>query len=244
VPEVVVASFNAHWGRGPRSHDFEPFDLVGACRRLAADVLVLQEAWAPDDGPAQTDQVADSLGYEIAATVPMARISFDPEPAIDARGGDPADGGEGSWNLALLSRFPVRGCEVVGLPQLPPDPVSRSLLIADLDLDGVPLTVCGAHLPHLEFGAPLIAPHLRRALPATDQPAVLAGDMNMWGWTIDAMTPAGWRRVVRGRTYPAHRPLAGIDHVLVTPKVEDLFGEVVALDGSDHLPVRAVVAVN
>ncbi len=44
--------------------------------------------------------------------------------------------------------------------------------------------------------------------------------MNMWGWTIAAMTPEGWRRVVQGKTWPAHRPTHQIDHILVTPSVE------------------------
>jgi endonuclease/exonuclease/phosphatase family metal-dependent hydrolase len=243
VPELALASFNVHWGRGPRRGGFVPFDIVAACDQLDADVLVLQEAWIPDEGPGTTDEVAAALGYEVVATVPMARMTLEPEVTIDARGGDPADGGIGSWSLAVLSRLPARDTTVRPLrPQLPPDPVSRALVVTEVDVDGSSLAVCGGHLPHLEFGAPLITGTLRAALPPADRPAVFAGDMNMWGWTIDLMSPPGWRRALRGgRTWPSHRPLFQIDHVLVTESVGVLRAEVVDAGDSDHLPVRAVL---
>ena len=44
---LTLATFNVHmgvdgWGR--------PFDVVGECAPLDADVLVMQESWEPDDG--------------------------------------------------------------------------------------------------------------------------------------------------------------------------------------------------
>ena len=80
---------------------------------------------------------------------------------------------------------------------------ARVLLHAEIDVDGTNLTVVATHFSHLEFGSPLQTRALRRGLPPADRPAALVGDMNMWGWTIDAMTPPGWRRVVRGKTWPA-----------------------------------------
>jgi endonuclease/exonuclease/phosphatase family metal-dependent hydrolase len=243
VPELSVASFNVHWGRGFGRHGFEPFDVVQTCAQLDADVLVLAEAFHPDGGTAQHDEVAAALGYQVAGWAPMGRVATSPSPKVVARGGDPAAGGDGTWNLAVLSRPPVRSCRVDHLPQLFLDPVRRPLVVAELDVSGTALTVCGAHLPHLEFGAPLITPWLRRALPSADAPAVLAGDMNMWGWVIGAMTHRSWRRTVRGRTFPAHRPLVGIDHILVTPQIGVTRAEVVPLQGSDHLPVRALLSL-
>src|SRR5271154_1110815 len=69
---TVVASFNLHagvdgWGR--------PFDVLGAAHRLAADVLVLQECFSPDGGPAHTATIADALGYRvIEVTLHRGRI--------------------------------------------------------------------------------------------------------------------------------------------------------------------------
>src|SRR5579863_8777313 len=69
MPPVVVASYNVHggvdgWGR--------PFDVVGACRRLDADVLVLQECWSPDGDASLAARVAAALGYR-AEELPFAR---------------------------------------------------------------------------------------------------------------------------------------------------------------------------
>ncbi len=110
-------------------------------------------------------------------------------------------------------------------------------------MDGTNLTVAAVHFSHLEFGAPLHTRALRRALPTTDRPAAFVGDMNMWGWTISAMVPKGWRRVVKGKTWPSHRPKHQIDHVLVTPTVEVVSGEVLPDLGSDHRAVRVRLRV-
>jgi len=67
---------------------------------------------------------------------------------------------------------------------------------------------------------------------------VIAGDLNMPGpatWTAGH----GYRRVVRGPTFPAHRPLIQIDHLLAGPGVRAEAAEVLPGVGSDHLPVRA-----
>ncbi len=117
------------------------------------------------------------------------------------------------------------------------------LLHAEIDVDGTNLTVVSTHFSHLEFGAVLQTRALRRGLPPVDRPAVLVGDMNMWGWTISAMAPRGWRRAVRGKTWPSTHPSHQIDHLLVTPSVEVVRGEVLPDLGSDHLAIRARLRV-
>lgn len=240
MSDLTVGSFNLHWGRGRRATGWEPFDVIGACRELDADVLVLQESWAPDRGQADHERVAEALGMRVAADVGMARLSFEPRPKLHGRSGD---GGDGGWRMAVLSRLPVTASRTTPLPHLWPDPVDRAVHEVEVDADGHTVTVCGVHLPHLEFGAPLITPALRRALPPADRPAVLLGDMNMWGWCISAMAPRGWRRAGSGRTWPAHRPHSRIDHVLVTSAVEVLAAETLPDLGSDHRPIRAHLRV-
>ena len=80
---------------------------------------------------------------------------------------------------------------------------------------------------------------LRSALPGPAEPGALAGDMNMWGWCASRLAGPGWRRAVRGRTYPAHRPHSQTDHILVNPSVEVVASDVVPQVMSDHRPVRA-----
>lgn len=243
MPEVVVASFNVHWGRGLPRDGYPPFDVAATCGGLGADVLVVQEAWVPDQGRSDVEAIAEATGLEVVATAPMARITLGERVEVVARGGDPTAGGEGAWTLAVLSRHPVRSTETVSLPDLRFDKVARPLVVSDLDIAGAPLTIVAAHLPHLQVGSLLLTPRLRAVLPAVDRAAVLAGDMNMWSPFIVGMTPRGWRRAVRGRTWPSPRPHSQIDHLLVTPSVRVLGGEVVEVVASDHRPVRARLAL-
>jgi endonuclease/exonuclease/phosphatase family metal-dependent hydrolase len=166
-----------------------------------------------------------------------------PRPRLLARAVEGERAGDGCWSLALITRKPIRASRTIDIWQLPLDPWRRCLLRAELDIDGTNLNVVGTHFAHLEVGSPLQSRALRRGLPPADRPGILVGDMNMWGWTIDAMTPSGWRRAVRGKTWPAPRPRHQIDHLLVTPSVEVVRGEVLADVGSDHLPIRARLRV-
>jgi endonuclease/exonuclease/phosphatase family metal-dependent hydrolase len=242
VPELTIASFNVHWGLGTRRDGFPAFDVTAACRSFEADVIVLQESWSPDGEVAQHDQVAEALDMRCVA-VPMARSVIGPKPDLVGRAGAEGSPGDGDWCLALLSQKPIRSTRTIELPQLFLDPSSRVLLQAEIDVDGTNLTVVATHFPHLEFGSPLQTRALRRGLPPEDRPAVLVGDMNMWGWTISAMTPRGWRSAVRGKTWRSTHPRHQIDHLLVTRSVEVVRGEVLPDLGSDHLPIRARLRV-
>jgi endonuclease/exonuclease/phosphatase family metal-dependent hydrolase len=242
VPELTVVSFNVHWGLGDRRDGWPPFDVVEECRPFEADVIVLQETWAPDGQPAQHDEVAAALGMDVLS-VPLSRSDVEPKPTVVSRADPDRAKGSGDWCLALLTRKPIRTSRVVPLPQLRVDPSSRVLLEVEIDVDGTNLAVVGTHFSHLEFGSLLHTLPLRRGLPPTDRPAVLIGDMNMWGWTIAAMAPRGWRRAVKGKTWPARKPHHQIDHVLVTPGVEVVHGEVLPSSVSDHRPIRARLRV-
>jgi endonuclease/exonuclease/phosphatase family metal-dependent hydrolase len=65
--------------------------------------------------------------------------------------------------------------------------------------------------------------------------------MNLWGPPVSLLLP-GWRRAVRGRTWPSWRPHSQPDHVLVTSVVRVIDGAVVRTGNSDHLAVRAHLA--
>jgi endonuclease/exonuclease/phosphatase family metal-dependent hydrolase len=237
VPDLTVASYNLHWGRGPKGDGNPPFDVIEACRALDADVLVLQESWGPPGGAADHERVADALGMEVAVAVSMAHSDLEPHPHVRPR--SDSGRGAGTWGVAMLSRLAVDGTRAERLPDLRFDGVRRTLLVADVLVGSTSLTVLGTHMAHLHAGVALHTRALRRALPPTDRPAVLVGDLNMWGWCIDRMTPRGWRRTVKGKTYPSSRPHSQIDHLLVTPPVEVLSAEVLPDLGSDHLPIRA-----
>ena len=241
MSELTLGSFNLHMGRGPGGHAAPFYDVVTAAKEVDTDVLVLQEAWVPDGEPGQLGEIADALDYEVASAYAIARAECHDQVRLIAREG-PA--GTGDWMIAVLSRLPVLDADVATVgPQLPRDPARRALVRATVDVDGTPVRVCGTHLPLLKDPVWRLAPALRAALPAADTPGVLAGDMNMWSWAIDRLAPPGWRRAVRGRTYPSPRPHSQTDHILVTPPVTVVSAEVVPQVMSDHRPVRARLRV-
>ncbi len=74
---LTVASLNLHAGVDDRN---VPFDVVGACALLDADVVVLQEVWWPHGGPSQADDIGRALGYDVSWTSFGTGRRF-PEPA-------------------------------------------------------------------------------------------------------------------------------------------------------------------
>jgi endonuclease/exonuclease/phosphatase family metal-dependent hydrolase len=260
-----VASFNVHmgvdgWGR--------PFDLVEECRALDADVLVLQEAWTPDDGTVGTAAlVASSLGYDIVAEAPLAHarlyapvdtatrrwapvlgqvrktLRLDEEKFKVPAGSRDRPARTGRWGVAVLSRVPCRGAEVVSLGKLRRDPARRAVIRCTTDLGGRELRIHGTHMSHITHLSPAQYRRLARLLPPLDHPALLAGDMNMWGPPASSFF-RGWRRAVIGRTWPAHRPHSQLDHVLVTPAVRVVAARVADATGSDHRPVVVTLAID
>ncbi len=159
---VVVASYNVHggvdgWGR--------TFDELDACRRIDADVLMLQESWAPDGGEPMAERVARALGYHaIELTFARGRILAAPDDAsprwgprmwspslhglrLDRRRDRAKRRGDaphprrpasvrGTWSIAVLSRLPVTGSHTVDLGKLPTDPARRGAIVVDLDTGG------------------------------------------------------------------------------------------------------------
>ncbi len=263
--DVVVASFNVHagvdgWGR--------PWDVVEGVRALDADVVVLQEVWSPAGGPSTAQAIGSSLGYRVFEH-PLARgRRAAPHPgadhrwmrSVDWRGEGHAlylnserplpgrvvrsdrfgEAEPGSWGIAVLSRLPVLSHRVIELGRLPRDRVTRAAIVLQVDVGGRPLTVIGTHMSHLTYGSPaqfLRLQRLLRDLPG-DQASVLAGDMNLWGPPTSAFF-GGWRRIVRGRTWPSWRPHSQIDHILVRGPVAGVGATVMPACGSDHLAVRA-----
>ena len=144
----------------------------------------------------------------------------------------------GSWELAVLHRPLAVSTKVVPLPQLRRDVAARQVALVELETPDGPFTVCGTHLAHLSQGSPLQIRALSRILADIDGPAALLGDMNCFGPPLAAALP-GWRRAVRGRSWPTWRPVVQPDHILVNTAVRATSGEVVRVGDSDHYPVRA-----
>lgn len=260
----MLGTFNIHagvdgWGRS--------FDTVAACRAIDADVLVLEETWSPEDGPGIAQQIADAMGYTVREeTLAGGRLAVPhPEagdrwmPSLDWRGASHAiyldseralgprittsvryqTAQRGRWGIAVLSRLPITDSHVVDLGRLPRDRARRLAIVVAVQAGTASVTVAGTHMSHITYGAPrqylVLRRHLRLAVG--EGPAVLAGDMNLWGPPVVALLP-GWRRALRGKTWPAWRPHSHVDHVLVHGGLRVVEAEVLPMAGSDHRPVR------
>ncbi|MGH8988853.1 MAG: endonuclease/exonuclease/phosphatase family protein [Acidimicrobiales bacterium] len=264
-----VATFNAHagvdgWGR--------PYDVVAACRLIDADVLVLEENWAPTEGPSLAARVAGALGYEMREHALAGGRLAGPHPRADAhwmrshdwRGRSHAifldserpfsrqvvcstrfaRAAPGNWGISVLSRLPITATELVELGRLARDRARRAALVVTVGAEA-PVTVVGTHMSHLTYGAPKQFVQLARAIEGMvgRGPAVLAGDMNLWGPPVGVLLPR-WQRTVRAKTWPAWRPHSQVDHVLVRGPLTLLHGEALEAVGSDHRPVRVTLGIS
>jgi endonuclease/exonuclease/phosphatase family metal-dependent hydrolase len=231
--EFTLVSFNTHYGLLPLRDDCDPYDLLGALTRLGEpDVFVIQEVWRPDGQTGVIDEFAAVHGYA-RHDLEFARATITKRwPHIDADG-------EGTVGLAILTRIPARAIAALRLGPTIGDhiPLRRALHV-ELDVDGTGIDLIGVHLTsRLPHGPPLQLRRLARALPPPDRPAIVAGDCNFWGPPVQGMLP-GFRRAVRGRTWPAPRPHSQIDHVLLRGGIDVDAAEVLGPVGSDHRPVR------
>jgi endonuclease/exonuclease/phosphatase family metal-dependent hydrolase len=266
-----VASFNLHAGVDGLGR---PFDVVQACRTIDADVLALQETWAPAGGRALAEEVGAALGYTVvehalaagrrAQTDPLARepramvsaltrrrfaFLLDtelPAPRRVARAPGYRSARSGTWGIALLSRVPIVRTRLIDFGRLPRDPARRAALAVTLECSGRRVVVVGTHMSHILYASHRhfvqLSQALDEALGDAGGSGVLLGDMNMWGPAVNRFFPH-WRRAVRGATWPSWWPHSQLDHVLVSPEVGVLHGEVVRVGGSDHLPIRARLAL-
>jgi endonuclease/exonuclease/phosphatase family metal-dependent hydrolase len=262
---IAIGTFNLHagvdgWGR--------PFDWKAGCRALNADIIVLQETWAPEGGRSMAAELGDELGYRVIEQPLVSGRRAGPHPRANHRwmrrhhwrslshalflaGARPLPGRversaryreaePGTWGLALLSRLPLLDVEDIDLGRLGLDRAPRKAIVASLACDGRPVFVVATHMPHLTYGSPVAYARLARDLTrlASGRAGVLAGDFNLWGPPAEALLP-GWRRAVKGRTWPAWRPHSQVDHIMTTGGWRVLSAEVLAPAGSDHLPLRA-----
>lgn len=229
-----MASYNVHWSHDKRGRAFDGLEVI---KELDADLLVMQESWLPSGGGGDAERAAE-LGYEVShAVMGHGRVGGPHKPRLVR-----AARSEGLVGVSMLSRLPVLSCETLDMVHLPMDTAPKRVSIRiRVDVDGSPFTYVGTHLDHLTHGSPWQLRRLARDLPTAGEPGALAGDMNMWGPVISALLP-GWRRAVRGRTWPNGRPHSQIDHIMVNAPVGIEAGRVLQAGRSDHLPVRAVLS--
>lgn len=237
VAGFTLASLNLHCGR---DRNGAPYSVSAAIRALSADVVVLQENFRPAEALGLAEQAAAGACYEYVLEIDvwretsLARLGIVPDGA--------ADDEPGSWGLAVLSRIPMAKIGEVCLGRAPGDDGKRIALLVELRCGATAsVRLACTHLTHrLRYG-PSQLRGLVRALRPDPRPTVIVGDLNMCRPAI--LLAQGFRPVVRGRTWPADRPLVQLDHVLAGRGVAATAQHVFDPVGSDHRAVRATLAV-
>lgn len=226
--QLTFASYNIHKAVGlDRRRD--PERILSILREIDADVIALQET---DRRFGRREAVLPC--HAIASHTPWQLVPLAMTP--DSMG----------WHgNALLVRkgIEIVKAEAITLPTLEP----RGAVCADLRVNGQLFRVVGMHLD-------LSGLHRRRQLRAVlthlgcdgrNDPAVLMGDFNEWSTRSGSLCEFGrdWQVLAPGRSYPARRPLAQLDRIVVS-RGWDVVGlgvhhSVLSARGSDHLPVYA-----
>ena len=209
------------------------FDVASIVSSFDADIVVVPESWSSDTGESILDPLRDE-GYAIE-TVDMMKLA---RRTTTNRFAVPRDG---IWQLALCSRFPIVARRDLPIGRIQTDPAGKRLALAcTLDVHGEPLEIVALHTSSKLWWLGPVRHMLalkRRLRTAGMKPDIIAGDFNFWGPPVSVLF-RGWRRAVRGPTYPANRPHSQIDHVLVRGNIEAVSGEVLAATPSDHRPIR------
>jgi endonuclease/exonuclease/phosphatase family metal-dependent hydrolase len=262
---ITIGSLNLHCGLSSYG---QPFDVPAALRRLDADIIAVQEAWWTANGAAAEGAGPEGAGAE-GAGAEGARAEGAGAEGARAEGADGADDvaaaaralgarlirtrmsagatlaelsiapleERGNWGLAVLSRLPVTAYETVDLGRAPADLVNRVALICSVTTPGGrPLRLVNTHLTP-RFTSPGQLYRLAQHLARTPAPTVIVGDLNMP--RLATWVAAGFAPTVRGRTFPAERPVIQLDHLLAGAGVAWWDAEVLPPVGSDHLPIRA-----
>lgn len=230
-----MASFNARWGLDLENR---PYGIADVVERFDTDLVAVQEVFEPNDEPHPLAEVAERGGYRIMGTS-LAGSYLDPRPEITR---DRATA-TGEWGIVLLSRLPVIEVRTLDLGRLVDrwDVADRLALTATVAVDGHRLVIAAVHL---SFALPNAVAQLRTLADRIPRRvrSVVVGDCNLWG-PMAAAVLGGRRRAVRGRTWPAQRPHSQLDHILLSDGLSALEGSVLEPVGSDHLPIRATIAL-
>ena len=225
---LTFASYNIHKAVGSdRRRD--PDRILAVLNEIGADVVALQEV--------------DRRTGRRASVLPLAAIDeHTPYRAVPLNQRPDSLGWHGN---ALLVRRSFRLVEagIVPLPTLEP----RGAIRADLLAHGRRVRVVGMHLDlsglRRRHQIRTILSHAAACGPAV--PTVLMGDCNEWALRGGALREfhAPWRVLGCGRSFPAARPVAALDRIVVSPHWDPREAGVhhspLAARGSDHLPVWA-----
>ena len=222
-----VASYNIRKAVGAdRRRD--PERIMRVLAETGADIAVLQEA--------------DRRLGERHSALPAGLVEEAGWQVVPVATSQSGIGWHGNAILVSPRVDIIRGARLK-LPMLEP----RGAVLADLEIDGQPLRVVGAHLDLSGLWRPRQIRALGHHIDGQDLalPTLITGDFNEW-----RNLPAGFQHLARnfehirpGPSFPARWPVAHLDRMFASPEltVESaaVHRSALAASASDHLPVWA-----
>jgi endonuclease/exonuclease/phosphatase family metal-dependent hydrolase len=219
-----IASYNVHGCRGTDGKK-DAQRIVRVIEESGCDTVGLQEV------DYRLDYIADKLGMQPIPGLTLARH-------------------DGPWGNALLTRRNVLEIRRLGFTYSGREP--RNALDVEIEVAGEPVRVIVTHLglwpAERRYQVKKIL-ELIRSTPTCERVIVL-GDINEW---LPLGRPLRWMHALFGRSpaersFPSRWPLVALDRVWVRPRHALLALKAhrtpLAQVASDHLPVKAIVAIH
>lgn len=247
-----VATFNILNGRVPSDQHVDPAGLADAVRLLDPDVLALQEVDQNQSRSGFSDLTsiaAEAMGAPHHRFV--AAIHGSPGATWVAATGD-LQPDAAAYGIALLSRYPVKGWQVLRLEAVPiPVPMRfgrrlrpylvrdepRVAVVATIESPVGELTVICTHLSFIPWWHGRQLRKVVRATADVSGPVVLMGDLNMGPDQAQRVTRL--RSAASHATFPVEHPREQLDHILVRGDLEVEASSAQAMPISDHCALWA-----
>lgn len=222
---LTIVTYNIHAGVG-RDRRVDPARIVDIVQEMGADVVALQEV----HGMAVLQRLATAGGFATVAGPTLLR-------------------GGRHYGNAVLTGLPVKRVDRVDLSLPRREP--RGALDVSLDTGVGDLRLM---VTHLGLGPGERRRQTRRLLRRLEEgPAaattVLAGDLNewlLWGRPLRWLT-RWFERAPAPATFPAVAPMLALDRIWVRPRHTlvsvSTHRSPLARQGSDHLPLKAVLEI-
>ena len=227
---ISLASFNIHLnGRDPNGNGF--YNLTSACESISADVLVYQENFYNFNEasnlifPESHSQIHQSIGtFELSN-----KYNYNSTQKTN-----------GEISISLSTKFQILEHKPLLVGSYGGDPRNTSLLVK-LNSPMGEFWVLGVHLTTglLPLGSLLQIRSLSKILPASE-PILIMGDHNLWSPLVSHSLGSDFTQVVKGKTWPAHKPRHQIDQIF-SRGFRTLSSKVLPNLGSDHLAIIAGV---
>ena len=224
-PDVLrVGSYNVHGCRGADGQK-DAQRIVRVIEECGCDTIGLQEV------DYRLDYIARMLGMQAIPGLTLARH-------------------DGPFGNALLTRRKVLAVRRLGFTYSRREP--RNALDVEIEVAGEPVRVIVTHLGLWPAERRYQVRQILKMIKETPtcERVVVLGDINEW---LPYGRPLRWMHALFGRSpaersFPARWPLVALDRVWVRPRHALLalkaHRSALAEQASDHLPVKAIVAIH